>query len=504
MQKTIEQYRYLCAFQYTMIGALVQEERRTAPVATVEKRGKSYRITVAAGIDMNGKQIRHRLIWTPDEKMTPRQIEKELNRQVVRFEEQVKSGAATSDGNIRFADFAQRYMDEYGRFNLKPTTLDNYTRNLVRINQAIGHLKLKDITPLHVQAFYNNLQEEGVRKHTTAKATGALRAALSTLGMSRYALAQKAALARKTVNSAFLGEAVSLGSAEKIAAALGKKVDEVFWVHTDTSPLAASTVHAYHRTLSSILDRAVKWRCIPSNPASNVDLPSLAGHEARYLDEPDAKRMLQLIQAEPIKWRAPIMFDLLSGLRRAELLGLRWQDVDLDNGVLHITQTSNYVAGVGTYTSTPKSRKSIRSLKISRTAVLILLEFRSWQQEMRDKLGDAWEGDPDDDRVFTNEFGKPLHPSSLTGWMRKFICRTDLPSTCVHSLRHTYASLLIADHTPLVVISSNLGHAQVSTTSNIYSHVIESAEAKAVEVIDKFSEDIHPKFTPKAIKTEVS
>lgn len=198
------------------------------------------------------------------------------------------------------------------------------------------------------------------------------------------------------------------------------------------------------------------------------------------------------------------MFDLLSGLRRAELLGLRWQDVDLDNGVLHITQTSNYVAGVGTYTSTPKSKKSIRSLKISRTAVLILLEFRSWQQEMRDKLGDAWEGDPDDDRVFTNEFGKPLHPSSLTGWMRKFIRRTDLPSTCVHSLRHTYASLLIADHTPLVVISSNLGHAQVSTTSNIYSHVIESAEAKAVEVIDKFSEDIHPKFTPKAKKTEVS
>lgn len=88
--------------------------------------------------------------------------------------------------------------------------------------------------------------------------------------------------------------------------------------------------------------------------------------------------------------------------------------------------------------------------------------------------------------------------------MRKFIKRTGLPSSSVHSLRHTYASLLIADGMPLVVVSRNLGHAQVSTTNDIYSHVISSAEAKAAQVMDKFSDDIHPKFTPKAGKQEVS
>ena len=75
-------------------------------MATVEKRGKGYRITVAAGIDLNGKQIRHRMVWTPDEKLKPRQVEKELNRHIVRYEEQVKSGTVASDGNIRFVDFA--------------------------------------------------------------------------------------------------------------------------------------------------------------------------------------------------------------------------------------------------------------------------------------------------------------------------------------------------------------------------------------------------------------
>lgn len=128
----------------------------------------------------------------------------------------------------------------------------------------------------------------------------------------------------------------------------------------DATPLAPATIHSYQRTISSILERAVKWKCIPSNPAERAELLSLAGHEARYLDGPDAKRMLQLLQDEPIKWRAPIIFDLLSGLRRAELLGLRWQDVNLADGVVHIVQTSNYVSGKGVYVSTPQQVLSNR------------------------------------------------------------------------------------------------------------------------------------------------
>lgn len=473
-------------------------------MATIEKRGKGYRITVAAGIDLNGKQIRHRFVWTPDEKLTPRQVEKELTRQIVRFEEQVKTGSAAADGNIRFADFAERYMQDYGRLNLKPTTLSNYERNLVRINQAIGHIRLKELTPMHIQAFYRNLQEEGVRQHTTATASPALADWITQQRISKSALAKKAGITHQTVGQALKGNSINLASAEKISVVVGMGVKELFTVKVDTTPLAPATIHSYHRTISSILERAVKWKCIPSNPAERAELPSLAGHKARYLDEPDAKRMLQLLQAEPIKWRAPIIFDLLSGLRRAELLGLRWQDVNLDDGVVHIVQTSNYVSGKGVYTSTPKTEDSDRYLRVSRTAVLILLEYKRWQDDMRNKVGDAWEGTPEDDRIFTNEVGRPMFPTSITQWMGKFIKRSGLPPACVHSLRHTYASLLIADKTPLVIVASNLGHAQTSTTSNIYSHVIASAEAQAAQVLDKFSDDIHPKFTPNEEKESAS
>lgn len=476
-------------------------------MATVEKRGKSYRITVAGGIDLNKKQIRHRMVWTPDEKMTPRQIEKELNRQVARFEEQVKAGTA-ADATIRFADFATRYLEDYGQQKLKPTTLSNYRRNLVRINQAIGHIKLKDLTALHLQAFYKNLQEQGIRQKTTATAKSALAEWIEQNHTTQYALAKKAGIAHQTLSAALAGKPINAQTAAKITKAIGQKYtgksNDFFTVTADKTPLSPATIHSYHRTISSILERAVKWRFIPSNPADGVELPSLAGHKARYLDEPDAKRLLQLLQAEPIKWRAPIMFDLLSGLRRAELLGLRWQDVDMENQVVHIVQTSNYVAGRGTYIGTPKTEDSDRYLKVSRTAIMILQEYQEWQEAQRVKVDDAWEGDPDDDRIFTNELGRPLFPTSITQWMGKFIKRTGLPPSSIHSLRHTYASLLIAEGTPLVVVSGNLGHAQVSTTSDIYSHVIASAEAKAAQVLDKFSDDIHPKFTPKPQNEEVS
>jgi integrase len=113
----------------------------------------------------------------------------------------------------------------------------------------------------------------------------------------------------------------------------------------------------------------------------------------------------------------------------------------------------------------------------------LLQEYKQWQDAQREKLGDAWEDQ--DGRVFTTDSGAPLFPDSISQWFTKFIKRSGLPKVTVHSLRHTYASLMIAEGTPLVVVSHQLGHAQPSTTANIYAHVIKSAEAKAAQTFDK-------------------
>lgn len=97
-----------------------------------------------------------------------------------------------------------------------------------------------------------------------------------------------------------------------------------------------------------------------------------------------------------------------------------------------------------------------------------------------------------DDRVFTNDDGSPPHPDTITKWFSNFVKRAGLPKVTVHGLRHTYASLMIADGTPLVIVSKRMGHAQVSTTANIYAHMISSADEKAAQVTEKFADIVVP------------
>lgn len=454
-------------------------------MATVQKQGKGYKITVSQGYDYNGKRLRQYMTWVPEPGMSERQIKKELDRQAVLFEEKVLSGT-TANGNMRFADFAEKFMQEYAQLYLKPKTIATYTENLRRINQAIGHIRLCDLRTGHINSFYQNLQEKGIRNRTTGVCKIDLKERIGAQRGALTAFSRKAGVSRATIKQAMEGQPINQQSADAIAQAVGMKTARAFTFTTYSEPLAPASVISYHRTLSSVLSHAVKWGYIQVNPADATERPSLGNHEATYLEEADARRLLELLQAEHIRWRALITFDLMSGLRRGELLGLRWQDVDLDEHTITIRQTSNYLPGKGIYVSTPKTATSARPLLLSTSAIMMLLEYKTWQDGQRERMGDAWEDE--DGRVFTTDTGAPLFPDSVTQWFSKFIARSGMPKVTVHSLRHTYASLMIADNVPLIVVSRQLGHAQASTTANIYAHAIASAQAKAMQTFDRFGD----------------
>ena len=454
-------------------------------MATAAKRGNSYKITASCGYDISGKQIRKSFTWTPAPGMTARQEAKELERQKSEFDKQVESGVA-HDGNIRFQEFAEKWMKDFARKQLKIKTYTEYEKRLERIYQAIGHKKLKDLRTSHLNDFYENLEETGIRADQKYSSKIDLDAAIQQTGMTRTAFGKVAGIALNTLRIAISGRKVSKETAAAISGALSLKSADAFKLEQPDRKLSPSTVRSYHRIISSCLGKAVKWGYITTNPAINAELPKMRQQEAAYLDEADARRLLKLLQEEPIKYRAMITFDLLSGLRRGELLGLRWQDVDFESETITIVQTSNYAVGKGVYIDTPKNKTSARPLKLSRTAFLMLIEYKAWQDAQRKACGDFWKDA--DDRVFTRDDGAPVFPDALTQWFGDFVKRSGLPPVHVHSLRHTYASMLIADGTPLVVVSHYMGHAQVSTTSNIYSHVISSAETKASHVMDKFAD----------------
>ena len=224
-------------------------------MATIQKQGRGYKITVSQGYDYTGKRLRQYMTWVPEPGMSERQIKKELERQAVLFEEKVLSGA-TANGNMRFADFAEKYMTEYAQLYLKPKTIATYTEHLRRINQAIGHIRLCDLRTGHINSFYQNLQEKGIRNRTTALCKIDLRERIGTQRGALTAFADRAGVSRATVKQAIDGKPINQESADAIAQAVGMKTGKAFTVTTHGEPLAPASVISYHRTLSSVAGRA--------------------------------------------------------------------------------------------------------------------------------------------------------------------------------------------------------------------------------------------------------
>ena len=187
------------------------------------------------------------------------------------------------------------------------------------------------------------------------------------------------------------------------------------------------------------------------------------------------------MENESVLHQTMIKMFLYSGLRRGEMCGLEWGDIDFENHLITVRRSSQYVAGKGIFTKETKTETSDRTIKLPSPAFQVLKEHKVWQAQERLKMGDKWVAS---DRIFTQCDGKPIHPDSITGWFREFIAKTDLPQITIHSLRHTNITLLIAAGVPLRTVSYRAGHAQTSTTSNIYSHMIRTSDELAADALD--------------------
>lgn len=401
-------------------------------MASIEKRANgSYRITVSTGYDTSGKKLRkHRTITLPDT-LTDRQREKELERQKVLFEEQVRTGQFL-DGSIRLQEFAAIWMTEYSEKQHKAKNVSTNRDLLVRINEALGHIRLCKLQPHHILEFHSMLAEPGQNKKTGGG-------------------------------------------------------------------LSAKTILNYHRVLSSVLTTAVQWGVIPDNPAKRVKPPRVKRQEAKSLDDEQTMRLLAAIQHETMKYRVAVETLIFLGARRGELLGLTWADIDFEAYTVNIDKSVLYLPATGVYGDSPKNESSNRVVKLPASVIRNLQAYKTMQLEEQLKLGNLWKGSG---HIFTQWDGAVMHPDSLTQWFNGFIKRCNaaidenkalteaerealrFPAITPHSLRHTNASLLIASGANLRTVAARLGHAQTSTTANIYSHAIKTADAIASDALE--------------------
>jgi integrase len=215
-----------------------------------------------------------------------------------------------------------------------------------------------------------------------------------------------------------------------------------------------------------------------------VDPPRRKTPEAQTWDAKQVAAVLAVGEQTPLAalWRLA----LLTGMRRGELLGLKWDDVDIDKRTLAVRRTLSRGKGGTWELGQPKTTSGRRSITLPDSCVSALRKHRAAQNAERLRLGPLWQ---DNGFVFTNEVGRPLHVNSLTLQYEKLIKTAEVPRIRFHDLRHTSATLLLAQDVHPKIVQERLGHSDIGMTLNRYSHVTPSMQREAAEALDKAIED---------------
>ena len=346
---------------------------------------------------------------------------KDAEIELAKFVTEVQNGLVIDGKSLKFSEFVDVWKRDYGSKELAPTTYKRYCRMLeTRILPYFGHFYINKIRPTDIMKFYDLLEKD-------------------------------TQLVRKKGNN---------GSKTK-------------------KPLSGKTILEHHRLLRAMLHRAVYWQLIVSNPAERVQPPRAKKPKRRSYDDEQTKILLENLEkltVEDTKYKVAIILTIFTGVRLGELMGLEWQDVDFRNGIISINRSSQYLSDMGVFTKVPKTESSIREIAIPEFIISLLEEYKLWYEEQKSLYGELW---TNSDRLFVQADGKPMHPSSISKWFVKYVGTIGLPVINFHGLRHTNASLLVAQNVDIAVVSARLGHAQISTTLDFYVHPLLSHNRKA-------------------------
>ncbi len=480
------------------------------PRKSKDGRITSYQIRVYKGRDEYGKQLKpYTMTWKPDPTKTDKQNDKELQKQTIQFEEKCNQGYSL-DNKQTFSQYADYVIRQKQRTGVKHTTIARYNDMLPTIKRGIGHIKIGDLRPQHLNALYEQLSQNGLRRNSEkAVCKVDLKQVLKKYAVTKEHLAEKADVSLAVLTSCYNKKPVMSDKARAISEALGAKDTDLFEFVKDDTPLSSKTILEYHRLISTILAQAEKEMLIPYNPAAKASPPKAARPVPNYFQPEQIDAILKALEGEPLYKQLIVHLLLVSGIRRGELAGLRWSCINWERSQIHICHNIIYRKDVGIYTSSPKTNESDRFISLPQKTMELLKEYKAEWDRLHSEYGTMWNEDillPDEESIKrtkvggspepkhlkgeylffqtnSDRVGFPINPDSITSWLNDFSNRHGLPHINPHAFRHTMASILYFSGMDNISISKRMGHSMPSTTSDLYSHLIEEADAKSADKI---------------------
>jgi len=358
--------------------------------------------------DKEGKRKQKWINLNLDVKNNKRKAEQMLNKLIVEYE---KNKIIVSDRQ-KFTDFMEEWLKTI-KNTVKSTTYDGYCINFnCHIKPYFDKLNvnLDNLSPMHIQSYYNDMLEEG---------------------------------------------------------------------------LSATTIHKHHANIHKALDYALKMNIIPYNPAERVTVPKKKRYIGKFFTEEQLKQVLELFKGNEIE--AVIFLTVNYGFRRSEVLGLKWDAVDFKNNTISVHHTALSKVGGTIYDDTTKNQSSMRTLPLTSGVRDYLLKLKEHQEEMRFLFGNCY---TDNDYICKFDDGHLFRPDYVSHKFKVTLQKSELPVIRFHDLRHSSASFLINAGFNLKEIQEWMGHSDIATTGNIYSHLQYSSKVNMAEKINKALEDV--------------
>ena len=439
-----------------LLGIVIAQTKRNGganTMATIRERNGTYQITVYSGFDLNGRRKRETTTFTPPKELSPKKKEKVVQAFAIDFENRIKNGLVLAGEKTTLREFVDRWREEYATQNLEPGTLEKYNAEIDdKILPMLGHMILTEIKPHNVNGFYVSMTKSGVRRDGKPG------------GYSKGTITKTANVLSSILKTAVDWEVINRNPCDK--------------VRTHGEDVADKIKFFTPAQVSCFLEYIEKPYEIHTRGHSRVDDTGIQYQVGDYT----------LTRTMPEQLRVLFNLAVFSGLRKGEMLALQWSDIDFENSTVSVTKAAAVVDGKQVCKA-PKTKNSRREVSIPRFLTDRLRNMMVEQTRTKESLGAYWKGN---NWLFTQSDGSMMSYSTPYATFQDAIDRYNadkepadqLPHIPFHGLRHTSATLLIAAHQDVRTVSNRLGHAQASTTMNIYAHALKENDRTASNALE--------------------